>query len=393
MYVGLKMAIIYGELDSFKQLQNHFKSANINFLSSLDKVMFFKEHYEEKMVKKEAKTINEVKQSLNLEIEQEKEEVLNLEKIYNENIEDIQKLLIAEKDQIHNKIQEIYSKSNSIIAKFKVHRLKNKENDLNDKFKIQEQKLIEQLKSNINSKNNNINHILNNYKLLVDKKVEKELFVLKRAKKILDSNYDLFLGAIGEQKALNALKELPDTFTIINDFKLKLNKPIYNKNTDERIYSIQADHIVVGSSGVFLIETKNWSKDSINNSNLYSPVEQVKRSSFGLFCYLNNSNSSFLQSNWGKKKIPIKNIVLMTGAKPKGEFEYVKVCGLNEVCGYIKYFKSTLNNQEVSEIIDSLTNISYSYKPATKKYTSLHYTPLINRRNIRMARKISRWLG
>lgn len=388
------MAVIHGELDSFNQLQNHFKSAGINFLPSIDRIMFFKKHYEVKTTEKEIRVRDKAKDDLNLEIEKEKTEILTLEKLCNEKLEEIEKLLIVEKTQLQQEIDEISSKSNSIFSKVKIYFLKNKENTIVNNFKKEKEKLANQYKSEIDNKNNNLEHIANNYDLLVGKKVDRELFSLKRAKKILDESYDLFLGAIGEQKALDALKELPDTFTIINDFKLRLNKPIYNKSTDERIYSIQADHIVVGYSGVFLIETKNWSKDSINNSNLYSPIEQVKRSSFGLFCYLNSSNNSFLHSNWGKRKIPIKNIVLMTGAKPKGDFKHVKILGLNEVCSYIKYFKPIFNQQDVGKILESLKDVSYSYIPKVRRYKSLpnYYKPIVSNRDIRRVKKIIRWL-
>jgi hypothetical protein len=41
-----------------------------------------------------------------------------------------------------------------------------------------------------------------------------------------------------------------------------------------------------GPTGLFILETKNWSKQSIKNEDLFSPVQQVKRAAFALFVYL-----------------------------------------------------------------------------------------------------------
>ena len=125
--------------------------------------------------------------------------------------------------------------------------------------------------------------------------------------------------------------------------KFKINfRPIYNKNEDDRIFSIQIDHLLVCQSGVFLLETKNWSRRSIENLDLRSPVKQILRTSYALFVLL-NSDSKFNdikleRHHWGSKKIPIRNIIVMTNEKPKEEFKYVKVLSLSELNGYIQYF-------------------------------------------------------
>ena len=113
--------------------------------------------------------------------------------------------------------------------------------------------------------------------------------------------------------------------------------------------------IVIGPSGIFLIETKNWSRASIENNDFFSPVEQIKRNNYALFCYLNGYiNGSFFSAfndNWGSRKISPRNVILMINSKPKKEFQFVKILFLSEVCNYITYFDKTFNDEQVKQLI------------------------------------------
>ena len=120
------------------------------------------------------------------------------------------------------------------------------------------------------------------------------------------------------------------------------------------------DHLLVCQSGIFLLETKNWSKSSIDSLDLRSPVKQIRRTSFALFVLLNSgSRSSGVNLNrhhWGDKKVPIRNLVVMINEKPKEEFKHVKVLSLKELIGYIKYFDHSLDVEEVEDIFEYLKN-------------------------------------
>ena len=113
-------------------------------------------------------------------------------------------------------------------------------------------------------------------------------------------------------------------------------------------------------SGVFLLETKNWSRKSIENLDLRSPVKQILRTSYALFVLL-NSDSKFNdieleRHHWGSKKIPIRNVIVMTNEKPKEEFKHVKVLSLSELNGYIQYFEPLFSGKEVKSIFEYLKN-------------------------------------
>jgi hypothetical protein len=56
------------------------------------------------------------------------------------------------------------------------------------------------------------------------------------------------------------------------------------------------------------------------------------------------------QHHWGNRKIPIRNLIVLTKVKPKEEFQYVKILTLHELIGYIKYFEPTFSSSETEEI-------------------------------------------
>ena len=68
------------------------------------------------------------------------------------------------------------------------------------------------------------------------------------------------------------------------------------------------------------------------------------------------SDITLTEHHWGNKKIPIRNIIVMTNEKPKEEFKYVKVLSLYELIGYIKYFDEIFSETEVETIFNSLNN-------------------------------------
>ncbi|HNC31678.1 MAG TPA: nuclease-related domain-containing protein, partial [Cyclobacteriaceae bacterium] len=128
----------------------------------------------------------------------------------------------------------------------------------------------------------------------------------------------------------------------------------YFKQQDTRIRSIQIDHILISPAGVFLIETKNWSKESLQNLNLRSPVEQILRTSFALYILLHRTPGFKLRHRWGERKIAIKNLIVLINHKPREEFQHVKVLTLNELVRHVTYFQPSLSREETREIAEYL---------------------------------------
>ena len=180
---------------------------------------------------------------------------------------------------------------------------------------------------------------------------------LEDTKTVIDSLYNLIAGAIGENAVMREVQKLPDSFHLFNDFSVEFDPPIYNKKEDDRIYSIQVDHLLVSEAGIFILETKNWGKQSLKSIDLRSPVKQIRRSSYALFVLLNSRsrhNINLESHHWGRKQIPIKNLIVMTGAKPKEEFNHVKVLSLKELNGYVTYFEPVFSGDEIESLCDYL---------------------------------------
>ncbi len=104
-------------------------------------------------------------------------------------------------------------------------------------------------------------------------------------------------GAKGEEVTARALNLLPKEFTVFHGLAT-------HKNNFPVAGSGDLDHVVVGSNGIFVVETKNW-KDTITIENgklLYDgeeptrpPLEQVKSETKSLRSYLKSKTGQDLQ--------------------------------------------------------------------------------------------------
>lgn len=205
-----------------------------------------------------------------------------------------------------------------------------------------------------------LKNILENKQSLASERCEDSLKDLMRTKEVLDGLYPLVAGAIGEASVEKTLRQLSDEYFLINNFSTEFDPPIYNKKKNDRIYSVQIDHLLISKAGIFLLETKNWSKASVQSLDLRSPVEQVKRTSFALFVMLNGDSTTndlgLKRHHWGAKTMPIRNVIVMINEKPKTDFKFVKVLSLNELLGYIQYFDRVFDDEEVKGIFEYLKN-------------------------------------
>ena len=199
--------------------------------------------------------------------------------------------------------------------------------------------------------------LVDNYEAIVSKRSSDAYRELEFIKETIESLYPTIAGAVGENSVVRELKKLSDDYYLINDFSLNFSPPIFNRRENDRIYSIQIDHLLVCQSGIFVIETKNWSAKSVENLDLRSPVEQIKRTSFALFVFLNSDKTrGLVRDHWGSKKIPIRSIIVMTNKAPKSDFRYVKVLPLEKLNGYIKYFDAMFSEAEVANIFNYLNH-------------------------------------
>ena len=207
---------------------------------------------------------------------------------------------------------------------------------------------------------NELNGFVINRQAIIATRCEQKLKDLEYTKAVVTELYPIIAGAIGENLVEKQLKKLSDENILFNDFSIDFEKPIYYKKDNNRIFSIQIDHLLINKSGLFVIETKNWSKKSIESLDLRSPIKQILRSSFALYAtltYAKQLDDKLPNHHWGEKKIPIRSIVVMIKNKPKTQFNFIEVLTLEELNGYVGSYDPIFDDSEVDLISNYLSKM------------------------------------
>lgn len=372
------MCKVYNTIGSLTTIYQHLDRHNILDFKSLEDIIHFHNSYStyrqeivfkhKFLIEQESISLQSDLQQLNTLIESQK---LQVERELNDEIDKLKKELNSSSAlSPTNYFQNIIKRFKQWYYKKKIH---NRESNLS--FQINN--ALKKLTGLYQVKNNRYQYILSHFDDAVKQSYRQQLTELERKKSIIDELSSFIYGALGEQKVVKTLEALSDEYFLINDFAISLSTPIYNRQENDYIKSIQIDHILVAPSGIFLIETKNWSKNSLENVSLRSPVQQIKRTSFVLFKLLNNEISSYHlnldKHHWGDKKLSIRNLIVLTNTKPKEEFQYVKILTLSELPGYIKYFKPIFSYAETQRITDLLLNINNKKTIATSRNEKFYY--------------------
>ena len=88
------------------------------------------------------------------------------------------------------------------------------------------------------------------------------------------------------------LRKLPEAYHILNDVLLSFSRSIRWKKYEEYVKSCKIDHVVVGPTGVFLIETKIWSPQTMQTAK-FTPYKQIDRAGYIFFIHM--------MDNFGRK--------------------------------------------------------------------------------------------
>ena len=349
------MAKIFGITESLKSLKSELNNNGIHRFNSVKQIKEFLSNYKlEKntILKNESDKLDEeyFKTSSNL-----KKLIIKRDKIIN-----------SENDRIDNKISDLNKKIeiiksrnvNFIIKLFLKIKLYSLNKQLN-KLISTKSSLIDLLVKDVNKNIKSDELFIKTYKKdkqnLIKKGAKSQLDELKYTRDVLENLKNLISGAIGENLVVNEIKKLGDDYALINDFNLSFSDPKYYKKQDDWIYSAQIDHLLISKAGIFLIETKNWSRKSVDTISLRSPIKQIQRSNFALFIYI-SENISLNEHHWGEQTIPIRNLIVMINNKPTGRFKYVAVKLLKELNDYLKYFEPVLTQSQYEKVIRQLNH-------------------------------------
>jgi Nuclease-related domain. len=357
------MCKVYNSVGCLTTVKTHLKRHNINDFNSLNEVINFQKSYatlRQQIISNHEQRIENEKITVAAEILQLDNVIItdktHFESIFRNEIEDLmQKLNSLSTSTGLNFIQRFV---NYIKRKSLKKKLQSLEINLNNKVSYAIKNLVDEHQA----KTNRHQYITSHFRDAINESCFTEINELENKQRIIDEVQSSIYGALGEHKVVKELENLSDENILINDFAVRFHPAIYNRQEDDYIQSIQIDHLLVTPSGIFLIETKNWSEKSLANLDLRSPVRQVKRTNFALFKILtgdiSNDRVKLKQHHWGDRKIPIKNLIVLTNSKPSEEFQYVKVLTVSELLSYVKYFKPMFTSSETQAIAGCLLNFN-----------------------------------
>jgi hypothetical protein len=302
------MCRTYNMIGSLTTLKSHLEKNNIYDFKSLKDVIDFQSSFttyrqqlishHENLIEQEENMLKTDLQQLDAAIETQRQQS---EQRLTDEIDKLkQKLNISLYEAPTNFFQNLIR----VLTQWNYKRqIKRKEHN----FDIEVKKSISKLVDIQQVKNNRYQFINTQFCDAVSQSSRQTLSELERKKATIDELNSFIYGALGEQKVVKTLETLSDEYFLINDFAISFSPAIYNRQEKDYIKSVQIDHLLVAPSGIFLIETKNWSEKSLEDLSLRSPVQQIKRTSYVLFKLLNNERSNFHlrldKHHWGDKKI------------------------------------------------------------------------------------------
>jgi len=161
----------------------------------------------------------------------------------------------------------------------------------------------------------------------------------------LTANASFLAGAYGEEEVIRILSGLPEEYHVLNDVNLKFEKNIYWKKHREYIRTCQIDHIVIGPTGLFLLETKNWKRSNMQNKS-DDLIHQVNRANLALWYHL--------KDNYWKNETPKirKVVVSVHGFSPGQKSDpYIEAVTPDRLCDLIRSEYRILSEDAIHKLI------------------------------------------
>ncbi len=143
----------------------------------------------------------------------------------------------------------------------------------------QQRACIEELARRVTAAERALNELAKNRQLEVNRRIADTKQATEVLQEIADSSE--LRGAIAERAVIKEPGRLPDEYVLMNDVRLEYDRYIHFD--DDHLKTAQLDHVLIGLTGVYVVETKNWSQHFVANGEYFSPFKQVKRASY--LCY------------------------------------------------------------------------------------------------------------
>ncbi len=355
------MSKVYQTIGSLKQVKAHLDQHGLSEFSSLQDVIRFHQQFEFKrqaVIAQHSDFIKQEKNTLSEELVILKDELERSREIVRHQLE-------TEKESWQQKLDSIPTYASLSIKKFfsdfRRKRISNKLEGLKLESELIIEKAVKPKNQAYLLKRARFDFLDQNLHQAVDESARLDLLELDKKHKLINAIMPTVWGAVGENKVVKELERLPDGYFLINDLNLHFPKPLYYKEDGSYIQSVQIDHVLVSPAGVFVIETKHWSRQSLANLDLRSPVQQIKRAGYAMYMVIQSYLSAgFGLHRWGKRKIPVRNVIVFINQKPIGEFSHVKILILSQLRSYISYFEPSLSESETERLTDFLRSINPS---------------------------------
>lgn len=144
------------------------------------------------------------------------------------------------------------------------------------------------------------------------------------------------------------LNRLPTTYYIFSDILLNLYRPVQYKKTQEYVKFCQIDFVVVGPTGIFVIEAKEWSPKILKEAS-HLPLKETDKA--GLILYIRIVNLFH-------RRFPIYNVAVMLQKVTKVNYEYVRHLTLRELYCFIQRREGFLPKRKITKIVRWILKIS-----------------------------------
>ena len=96
----------------------------------------------------------------------------------------------------------------------------------------------------------------------------------------------------------------------------------------------------------------------MENTELFSPIRQLRRSNFAIFVLLNQAVErgaiDNFSNHWGDRRISPKNILCLINHRPNQEFQYVSILSENQITQYVKNQRQAFSQNEVESLAENL---------------------------------------
>ena len=125
---------------------------------------------------------------------------------------------------------------------------------------------------------------------------------------------------------------------------MSFSRSIRWKKYREFVKSCKIDHVVVGPTGIFLIETKNWSPQRIQTAR-FTPHKQIDRAGYIFFIHMMN--------HFGRK-LPVYQIVATYRQLPQIPYDFVAQLTIRELVDHMLRRQGSINPSDVLTIVSWL---------------------------------------